>query len=586
MFGIARWIGIWLVLAIFGLAPANAAELRALGPQLCTLAGADQAPPAQILQRRAQFDCGPDKMAKATYTLWIVADIGAADEGLGDPVLRVRTSRHGAFTLTRQFADGRLITTDHSLADQTARWRAPYAVSLPYMDEAGVRPATILIKVDNPFDPTNWYDIELAERAHDIALHNSGRITSALVMGLLFAPLLLNGVFFLALRERFILFHTMMVAGLIANHIAWSGIIFDLFPQATMAHRSITVYLALGWVAMSACLLIGKLCSRELMGAAWLRALHIAGIGCCAITFAIILASPWLPFVGAQIIHLAFGAMVLTAIATLVRNAIKGDRMAMLQLLGLSGVGLVAVSRVLRANGVIADLPILDLGFYIAVLIEAFTTSVVVALCALSLRRQRDRIAQERDQVMHLAETDELTGIPNRRAFITRFDSIFARSDRRQGVHALMILDIDHFKQVNDSFGHAHGDEILQQFAGRLRDACRAENVAARFGGEEFVLLARFQGEARIRDFAERLCHEQLRWAETGPGGEVHEISCSIGVAMLPRGGKVDLGDAFATADEALYQAKDNGRRQVWFASKVPTPSMPASRPEQRKAAA
>src|SRR3546814_19525056 len=102
------------------------------------------------------------------------------------------------------------------------------------MDKAGVRPATILLKIDNPFDPTNWYDIELAERADDIALHNDGRTVSALVMGLLFAPLLLNGVFFLALRQTFILFHTMMVCGLIVNHIAWSGIFFELFPHAPL----------------------------------------------------------------------------------------------------------------------------------------------------------------------------------------------------------------------------------------------------------------------------------------------------------------------------------------------------------------
>ncbi|MBA4163465.1 MAG: hypothetical protein C0510_02350 [Erythrobacter sp.] len=574
MFGVARWISLWLVLAVIGMAPAHAADLRQLGPQLCTLAGSADASPAQVLSRRAAFDCGPDKLEKATFNLWIVADIGAADEGLGDPVLRVRTSRHGAFTLTRQYADGRLITTDHSLADQTARWRAPYAVSLPYMDDAGVRPETILLKIDNPFDPTNWYDIELAERADDIALHNDGRTVSALVMGLLFAPLLLNGVFFLALRQKFILFHTMMVCGLIVNHIAWSGIIFDLFPHATMAYRSITVYLALGWVAMSACLLIGRLCSRELMGTAWLRALHIAGLGCCAITFAIILASPWLPFVGAQIIHIAFGAMVLTVVATLARNAIKGDRMAMLQMMGLAGVGLVAVSRVLRANGVIADLPIVDLGFYIAVLIEAFTTSVVVALRALSLRRQRDMIAQERDRILQLAQTDELTGIPNRRAFINRFDAIFSRPDRRPGLHALMIIDIDHFKLVNDRFGHSFGDAILRQFAARLRDACRAEDIVARFGGEEFVALARFHSEARIRAFAERLCHQHLRWTEEVPDSETLEVSCSIGVAILPRHNTVDLGSAFATADEALYQAKDNGRRQVWFASKIPAPPM------------
>lgn len=570
MFAFARWIGLLFALAVACAAPTHAAELRPLGPQLCTMTGHAGASPAQMLALRKSFDCGSDKLAKATDTLWIVADIDTADDPLADPVLRVRTSRHGAFVLTRQFADGRLITTHHSLADQTARWRAPYAVSLPYMDENGARPATILLAIDNPFDPTNWYDIELAERADDIALHNDGRTISALVMGLLVAPLLLNGVFFLALRQRFILFHTMMVLGLIVNHIAWSGIIFDLFPQATMVQRSITVYLALGFVAMSACLLIGRLCSRELMGRAWLHALHIAGFGCCAITFAIILASPWLPFIGAQIIHVGFGAMVLIAVAAVMRNALKGDRMAMLQLCGLSGVGLVAISRVLRANGVIADLPIVDLGFYIAVLIEAFTTSVVVALRALALRRQRDLIVQERDQILQLAQTDELTGIPNRRAFVMRFEDIFARSDRREGMHALMILDIDHFKRINDTFGHARGDVILRQFAVRLRDACRAEDMVARFGGEEFVLLARFQGEARIREFAERLCHEQLRWSETDADGKLANVSASIGVAILPRSGWVDLADAFSTADEALYQAKENGRSQVWFASKIP----------------
>ena len=521
------------------------------------MTGHASATPAQMLARRDRFDCGPDKLAKATRTLWIAADIGRADAGLADPVLRVRTSRHGAFVLTRQFADGRLLTTRHSLADQTRRWRAPYAVSLPYMDVNGVRPAAILLAIDNPFDPTNWYDIELAERTVDIQLHNDGRTVSALVMGLLFAPLLLNGVFFLALRQRFILFHTMMVCGLIANHIAWSGIIFDLFPQATMVQRSITVYLALGFVAMSACLLIGRLCSRELMGRAWLRALHIAGFGCCAITFAIILASPWLPFIGAQIIHVGFGAMVLTAIATLVRNALKGDRMAMLQLCGLSGVGLVAVSRVLRANGVIADLPIVDLGFYIAVLIEAFTTSVVVALRALELRRQHDLIAQERDQIMQQAQTDELTGIANRRAFAIRFEDMFCGRDRREGLYALMVIDIDHFKRINDTLGHAAGDKVLKEVVRLLQEQLRSSDFVARYGGEEFVILLSGAAEDAALQIAEKL-RRTIKAAPFRSRGERVPVTISCGVGTF--GGEDTLEAVFERTDAALYAAKAQGR--------------------------
>src|SRR3546814_20046951 len=95
--------------------PAHAAELRPLGPQLCTLAGSADASPAQVLSRRAEFDCGPDKLAQATYNLWVVADIGAADEGMGDPVLRVRTSRPGALALTRHNAPARPIPPTHPL---------------------------------------------------------------------------------------------------------------------------------------------------------------------------------------------------------------------------------------------------------------------------------------------------------------------------------------------------------------------------------------------------------------------------------------------------------------------------------------
>ena len=157
-----------------------------------------------------------------------------------------------------------------------------------------------------------------------------------------------------------------------------------------------------------------------------------------------------------------------------------------------------------------------------------------------------------------MAQHDPLTGLPNRALFSDRLNQELARARRRNGRFAMVFLDLDHFKQVNDSFGHDVGDQVLRQIAGRLRDSVRAADTVGRIGGDEFVvLMAQLSDSDSILALAEKL-RAVLRRPLLVDGHEMN-ISCSIGVAVYPEDGD----DAVALtkgADDAMYHAKEAGR--------------------------
>lgn len=173
-----------------------------------------------------------------------------------------------------------------------------------------------------------------------------------------------------------------------------------------------------------------------------------------------------------------------------------------------------------------------------------------------------ERLAAER-QIAHLAYHDSLTGLPNRAMLRQHLDVALARSRRGGTAVALLYLDLDDFKLVNDGLGHAAGDELLATMAGRLRARLRQEDLVAREGGDEFlVLLADLGDDVRERALA---VGETLAEALREPvrlAGTEFEISGSVGVSIFPR----DASDAeglLAHADSAMYEAKGAGRGQV-----------------------
>jgi diguanylate cyclase (GGDEF)-like protein len=165
------------------------------------------------------------------------------------------------------------------------------------------------------------------------------------------------------------------------------------------------------------------------------------------------------------------------------------------------------------------------------------------------------------------AATDALTGLPNSRAARDTLKRMVAQAARMVSPLSALLLDLDHFKQINDSFGHGRGDDVLAAVGSVLPSVLREADFAARYGGEEFLILLPATGHDEAALVAEkvRATIETIRVA-----GVNREITASIGIAAVPE----DAGDADTLvrhADRALYTAKANGRNQVKVAEPAPT---------------
>jgi diguanylate cyclase (GGDEF)-like protein len=208
----------------------------------------------------------------------------------------------------------------------------------------------------------------------------------------------------------------------------------------------------------------------------------------------------------------------------------------------------------------------------------AFSLAVVVVTAGvLASLRQQDRLRiaaaasehdklrlielleQEKSRAMALATHDYLTGIPNRRMFHELADGELKRARRSRNLYAMLFFDLDRFKLVNDTLGHAVGDLLLKSVASRLRRNVRDYDLVARLGGDEFVvLLSEIRSEETITQLAGKLVSELSR-TYTGLDGHDVETSPSIGIALYPRDGQT-VDELLRHADDAMYVAKSQGR--------------------------
>ncbi len=160
-----------------------------------------------------------------------------------------------------------------------------------------------------------------------------------------------------------------------------------------------------------------------------------------------------------------------------------------------------------------------------------------------------------------MANTDPLTGLFNRRVFLERLDQESDRISRLGGSAVLLMLDLDFFKRVNDTYGHATGDEVLKSFANVVRKNSRNIDISARFGGEEFVILLPNTGRDEALIMAERLRKQVSEIVIEDPKGMV-KITVSIGAALLSMR-DMDSEIVLNRADSAMYTAKESGRNQI-----------------------
>jgi diguanylate cyclase (GGDEF)-like protein len=179
---------------------------------------------------------------------------------------------------------------------------------------------------------------------------------------------------------------------------------------------------------------------------------------------------------------------------------------------------------------------------------------------AVSFNAMADAIAGSQRQLRSEATTDSLTGLPNRAAFHTRLEAVLAQPERRPGQDAVMFVDLDDFKDVNDTLGHAAGDQLLREVAGRLAEAVRPGDLVARLGGDEFaVLLDGLPGPEVALTVAERIVAVLAAPVELGE--HVTHVGASVGLALRADGSTFET--LMRQADVAMYAAKGKGKNRV-----------------------
>jgi diguanylate cyclase (GGDEF)-like protein len=193
----------------------------------------------------------------------------------------------------------------------------------------------------------------------------------------------------------------------------------------------------------------------------------------------------------------------------------------------------------------------------------AFTVADQTALSISNLRLQESL----RDQAIR----DPLTGLYNRRYMEESLEREMRRAERRGTPLGVIMLDIDHFKHFNDTFGHAAGDTALREIGRLLQDHTRGEDIACRYGGEEFTLILLDATAGDTMDRSRLLREEASRLRLEDSQKSLGTLTVSIGVAIYPEHGKT-VDDILRAADEALYRAKDAGRDQVMLASSLAHP--------------
>lgn len=245
--------------------------------------------------------------------------------------------------------------------------------------------------------------------------------------------------------------------------------------------------------------------------------------------------------------------------------------------------------------------PAASMAFYMPFMLTLFVQSItfstgeqpvlpaaigVFILCALLFTRtswhqfvenvrvlvDRDRLLQEAkesgvqlelmlNRMSDLAMVDELTGLKNRRSFFDAIDSVIAGSRRRGKPVAVALLDVDHFKDVNDTFGHSVGDVVLREIARRIEDTLRQEQIVGRIGGEEFVVLLPDTTPSQALVAIERVRKAIGDRVIDVPGAEAVQVTVCGGISALADGMPVTL--ALQQADKAMYRAKRLGRNRV-----------------------
>lgn len=491
--------------------------------------------------------------------LWLSAAPLTEELGTEGATLLVHQSRFEGLTVLFGYADGRIVRHAVRAGDYGSYWRVggQVAFSAPQREAA-------LTSVRLGVDRLAAYQLLRTRLLPAGAAARDAALAASLIGGAL-TLLALSSAYNLLLarasRQRFVVWHAAWVASVLIWGLLWSQLALITFPglAGTTASRLCTLLATLAIAFAATC---AATCPEAGTVPRWLQRLVLAlGWGVAAVGVPLAFGPP----IVIDLLGPVSSVLVLTvlaAVALLIGLAWRrGSREARsfflawaVPMVVLGATQLFDMGTSLFGGG--PQIAVLFASALQTVWISVATTLNLARFCA-----ERDAARAAQAELRELAQRDPLTGLLNRRGFVEHAEKALARLAKRDGAFALLLIDVDHFKAINDRFGHEAGDGVLQRLASRLDELAGAGFHAARLGGEEFALGATGLSHADLPELAERVrtCLGALSLADLI--GESTRLSVSIGVAEAAPGSTFQ--SLYRRADEALYAAKNTGRNRV-----------------------
>lgn len=539
--------GLVMLAAIGSAVPAFA---RVAGPKAeCFAAAADSADAEQLVGLPEVWQCDgkrPQVNAEQTFLRWDLS---------GEAAPRHLFARLGDFkhvTLTVFDADGHWTSRSYDVSEMRLTSAGPYFLAdLPAGDAA---PETVVAAFSRLGHRATAQSAQLVEQdPSDTDTRRTHLLLLAALCGMMLMPLVFNAALSRILRERFLLWHTVLVTAFVGLVISRSGLINLLVPLDIMTLQ--TILIVTFGVALAAALMFARnFLEPEHLPEISRRYLPWAAALLIAVSIIHSLALEPLRRLGGDFHTLGLIPPMLLYVYTLGQALANGSRAARFQAIGWAP--LIATFTIQAASQLLPPLQFADHLplFYAGILFETAATAMGVADRFMVLRKQRDLARAEAKSLEFLADRDPLTALLNRRAIEARFGEL-----RNDGFHALAVLDLDHFKQVNDSFGHGVGDEVLRATAAAL--APDEDTLVVRLGGEEFVMLMRGEHCRQRAEMRRQAIPARIAADVTGLD---RIVTASMGLIELPTAiGQGTFDSLFAHADRLLYEAKQGGRNRT-----------------------
>ncbi|HWU01889.1 MAG TPA: diguanylate cyclase [Novosphingobium sp.] len=419
------------------------------------------------------------------------------------------------------------------------------------------RPTVVLLRIEGAINGT--------EVLHAPALVSDGEGDRAEMLetafysgfvGLCVALLIYNLMIWLQIREDFQFTYCLMLGAMIAYAFAYSGAWSLFMPDDDILNRIRVAYATLGMTAALAIRFFVQFIEPEAVPEAVRIVARLCRFSLLGASLAMLLASPVTAPLFDRFYVYAFVPVPIVATAIAVAGVRRGSEAARVLLLAWAAPAAMSALRILQALDLIAFDALIAHSTVLAMSIEALLSALAMALRIKRIARERDTARAEEQLARRLADIDPLTGLLNRRALLERIQA----REPVQGLAChwrILLIDIDHFKQINDTLGHDTGDRVLCELGEMLAARAGPSGLVARLGGEEFALLAPASDMPAATALAVLADVRAKRFT-----GRV-SMTISIGVAEGPATDTEQWHFLYRQADTALYAAKAQGRNRV-----------------------